>query len=87
MFEHLFTLTSRSFPALVEQQLLRVRIPHGYYMEDNRSLDEIYEAVCNRIRERYVEQGIEISDEEVRKAADNLLRFCNRVIDINANKE
>lgn len=56
-------------------------------MEDNRSLDEIYEAVCNRIRERYVEQGIEISDEEVRKAADNLLRFCNRVIDINANKE
>lgn len=83
MFEHLFTLTSKNFRALVAQQFLWVRIPHGYYMEDNRSLDEIYEAICTRIRELYVEQGIEISDEEMKKAADNLLRFCNQVIEIN----
>ena len=59
-----------------------VRIPHGYYMEDNRSLDEIYEAICTRIIERYAEQGIELSDKEVKNAADNLLRFCNKVIEI-----
>ena len=50
-------------------------------MEDNRSLDEIYEAICNRIRERDAEQGIEISYDEVKEAADNLLRYCNRIID------
>ncbi len=80
MFEHLFTLTSRNFRALVAQQFLRVRIPHGLFMEDNRSLDEIYKAICERIRKGYVDQGIEISDEEVKKAADNLLRFCNRIV-------
>jgi len=52
-------------------------------MEDNRSLEEIYDAICKRLRGRYAEQGIEISDEEVKKAADNLLRFCNRLIDFN----
>ena len=51
-------------------------------MEDNRSLDEIYDAICTRIRERYVEQGIEISDEEVKKAADNLIRCCNHVLEV-----
>ena len=54
-------------------------------MEDNRSLDEIYEAICTRIRERYTEQGMEISDEEVKKATDNLLRFCNKVVEISEN--
>lgn len=82
MFEHLFTLTSKNFRVVVAQQLLWVRIPHGLFMEDNRSLDEIYEDICNRIRERYLEQGIGVSDEEVKKAADNLLRYCNRIIDI-----
>lgn len=51
-------------------------------MEDNRPLDEIYEAICDRIRKGYIEQGEEISDEEVKKAADNLLRFCNKVAEI-----
>lgn len=55
-------------------------------MEDNRSLDEIYEAICTRIRERYAEQGIEILDEEVKEAADNLLRFCGRVVEIGKDK-
>lgn len=56
-------------------------------MEDNRSLDEIYEAICTRIRERYAEQGTVASDEEVKKAADNLLRFCNKIIEIETKKD
>ena len=59
--------------------------PTRVHMEDNRSLDEIYEAICNRIRERYAEQGVETSDDEVKKAADNLIRFCNRLADINTD--
>ena len=87
VFEHLFTLTSRNVISLVVQQFLRVRNPHKYYIVYNRSLDEIYEAICNRIQERYAKQGIEISDEEVRKAADNLIRFCNRVMEIEMTEE
>lgn len=56
-------------------------------MEDNRSLDEIYEAICTRIRERYAEQGVELSDDEIKEAADNLLRFCNRVMEIEMTEE
>lgn len=55
-------------------------------MEDDRTLDEIYESICDRIRIGYIERGEDISDEEVRKAADNLLRFCNRIIDAKSNK-
>ena len=51
-------------------------------MKKQRSTEEIYENLCNRIHERYAEQGIEVSDEEVKKAADNLLRFCNRIAEI-----
>ena len=51
-------------------------------MEDERTLDEIHEAICKHLQECYAEQGEEISDEEVRKAADNWLRFCNHIIDI-----
>jgi hypothetical protein len=50
-------------------------------MQDDRTLDEIYDAICNRIREPYAEQGIEISDDEVKKATGNLLNYCNRIID------
>jgi len=44
-------------------------------MEDNLSLDEIYDAICKRIQERYAKQGKEKPDEEVKKAADNWLRL------------
>ena len=57
-----------------------------HFLEDNLSLDEIYDAICKRLQERYAEQGEKISDEEVRKATDNLLRYCNRIIDINDDK-
>jgi len=51
-------------------------------MEDERTLDEIYEAICKRLEERYIEQGINLSDEEIKKATDNWLRFCNKLIEI-----
>lgn len=50
-------------------------------MEDDRTLDKIYESICDRIRIGYVERGESVSDEEVKKAADSLLRFCNRIIE------
>jgi len=56
-------------------------------MEDERTLDEIYDAICKRLQERYTEQGQDISDEEVKKAADNWLRFCNKLIEIEMKKK
>ena len=88
MFEHLFTLTYRNFRALVTQQLLWGSNPaRGHFIDDNRSLDKIYEAICNRIREKYEEHGIEMSDDEIKEAADNLLRFCYKVVENNLKKE
>ena len=47
-------------------------------MKKQRSTEEIYESLCNRIRERYAEDGEQLTDKEVREAADNLLGFYNR---------
>jgi len=55
-------------------------------MEDNRSLDEIYEAMRMRIRQRYAEDGEQLTDKEVREAADNLLGLCNKIIEIEIKK-
>jgi len=51
-------------------------------MEEYRTLDEFYEAICDRIRKGYVERGEDVSDEEMKKAADNLLQFCDRIAEI-----
>ena len=51
-------------------------------MEDNRLLDEIYDAICKRYQERYAEQGKKTPDEEVKKAAGNLFRFCSWVVEL-----
>ena len=54
----------------------------GAYMKKQRSLDEIYESLYSRIRERYAEDGEQLTDKVVRGAADNLLGLCNKIIEI-----
>lgn len=56
-------------------------------MNEKRSLDEIYQSICNRIRNQYAERGEHLTDKEVREAADNLLGFCNKVIEIHMEKD
>lgn len=75
------------FQCIDFERLIMVRIPHGLFMEDNCSLDEIYEAICNRIRERYAEDGEQLTDKEVIEAADNLLGLCNKIVEIEINKK
>ena len=58
----------------------------GAYMKKQRSLDEIYESLCNRIRDRYAEDGEQLTDKEAREAADNLLGLCNKIVEIEINK-
>jgi len=55
-------------------------------MKKQRSLDEIYESLCNRIRDRYAEDGEQLTDKEAREAADNLLGLCNKIVEIEINK-
>lgn len=55
-------------------------------MKKRRSTEEIYESLCNRIRERYAEDGEQLTDKEVREAADNLLGLCNKIVEIEMKK-
>ncbi|MCH2546940.1 MAG: hypothetical protein MK052_04935 [Alphaproteobacteria bacterium] len=50
-------------------------------MKKQRSTEEIYENLCNCIRERYAKDGEQLTDKEVREAADNLLGLCNKIVD------
>jgi hypothetical protein len=56
-------------------------------MNTRRSIDEIYESLCSRIRARYAEDGEHLTDKEVREAADNLLGLCNKIIEIEMSKD
>ena len=51
-------------------------------MNTQRNIDEIYESLCNRIRQRYAEDGEQLTDKEVREAADNLPGLYNEIIEI-----
>lgn len=59
----------------------------GAYMMKQRSTEEIYESLCNRIRQRYAEDGEQLTDKEVREAVDNLLGLCNKIIEIEMKNE
>ena len=56
-------------------------------MKKQRSTEEIYESLCNRIRQRYAEDGEQLTDKEVRDAADNLLGLCNKIVEIEMSKD
>ncbi len=56
-------------------------------MNKRRSTEEIYESLCNRIRERYADEGEQLTDKEVRAAADNLLGLCNKIVEIEISKK
>ena len=56
-------------------------------MNTQRSIDEIYESLCNRIRQRYAEDGEQLTDKEVRDAADNLLGLCNKIVEIEMSND
>lgn len=55
-------------------------------MKKQRSTEEIYESLCNRIRKRYAEDGVQLTDKEIKEAADNLLGLCNKIIEIEIKK-
>ena len=55
-------------------------------MKKQRSTEEIYESLCNCIRQRYAEDGEQLTDKEVREAADNLLGLCNKIVEIEMSK-
>lgn len=56
-------------------------------MKKQRSTEEIYESLCNRIRQRYAEDGEQLTDKEVREAANNLLGLCDKIIEIEMQKD
>lgn len=56
-------------------------------MKKQRSTEEIYESLCKRIRQRYAEDGEQLTDKEVREAADNLLGLCNKIVEIEMKKD
>jgi hypothetical protein len=57
------------------------------YMNKLRSTEEIYESLCNRIRQSYAGDGEQLTEKEIREVAENLLGLCNNIVEIEMNKD
>lgn len=51
-------------------------------MEDKRSLEEIHAAICEDMKRMYSEKGEQITDKEAVEAANNLIRFYDKLVEI-----
>jgi signal transduction histidine kinase len=65
---------------------LKVRISMASHMKQQRTLQEIHASICDYIKGMYAANGSLLSEEEVTEAANNLIRFCERVVELNSRR-
>lgn len=72
---------------MILNDLLWLESHAGAYMGKQRSTEEIYESLCNRIRQRDAGDYEQLNDKEFKKAPDSLLGLSNKIVDIDMNNK
>lgn len=64
-----------------------VRIPFGRDVKYNDKTQQLFDRVCDDIKEVYASQGETLFEQEAIEATRNWLGFCEKLLEIDPDKE